>query len=69
MSKNNTSKLRHAISLLITGVGLVLFWRGIWDLSEKYFSVYLSLTLGVIILILVALLEKRQIFKFFGETE
>jgi hypothetical protein len=67
MSGYKRSKIRHTISLLATGVGLVLLWRGIWDLSDQYLSVYTSLVLGVIILVVIALLEKRQVFKFFGE--
>ena len=67
MSGFKSSKIRHTISLLDTGVGLVLLWRGIWDLSDKYLSVYASLVLGITILIVIALLEKRQVFKFFGE--
>lgn len=57
---------RHTISLLITGVGLVLFWRGIWETSAYLFSEHVSLILGTVVLILVALWEKKQVFKFFG---
>jgi hypothetical protein len=52
--------------LLVTGVGLVLFWRGIWETSSKLFSEEISLVLGLIILVSVALYERRQIFQFFG---
>jgi hypothetical protein len=50
----------------LTGVGIVLFWRGIWEVSAKYFSEYVSLIIGLIILIAVAIYQKRQIFQFFG---
>ena len=61
---SNTGK--RTILLLITGVGLVLFWRGIWETSAKLFSEEISLVLGLIILVSVAVYERRQIFQFFG---
>ncbi|HUT05543.1 MAG TPA: hypothetical protein VMW74_02495 [Nitrosopumilaceae archaeon] len=57
---------KRTILLLITGVGLVLFWRGIWETSAKLFSEEISLVLGLIILASVAVYERRQIFQFFG---
>jgi len=63
--KNNISTKRTII-LLITGIGLVLFWRGIWEVSSRFFSEYVSLVVGLIILIFVAIYERRQIFQFFG---
>ena len=57
---------KRTILLLITGVGLVLFWRGIWETSAKLFSEEISLILGLIILVSVAVYERRQIFQFFG---
>ena len=58
---------KRTILLLLTGIGLVLFWRGIWEVSAKFFSEYLSLIIGLIILISVSFYERRQIFQFFGE--
>ncbi len=66
MSQNNESRLRRTIILLITGIGLVLFWRGIWETSAKIFSEEVSLILGLVLLVGVAVYERRQIFKFFG---
>lgn len=66
MSEGSGRRSRRTIALLATGVGLVLFWRGIWEISAKYFSEYVSLGLGLAILVTVAIWEKRQIFKFFG---
>jgi hypothetical protein len=57
---------RHTLSLLCTGVGLVLFWRGVWETSAYLFSEHISLILGTMILVLVAVWEKKQVFKFFG---
>jgi hypothetical protein len=64
MNEVATEKRRHVLSLLITGTGLVLFWRGVWDLSEKVFSSEVSLIIGLSMLVSVALIEKRQLFKF-----
>jgi len=57
---------KRTILLLFTGIGLVLFWRGIWEVSAKLFSEYLSLIIGLLILIFIAIYERRQIFQFFG---
>jgi hypothetical protein len=50
-------KRRHIISILVTSVGLILFWRGIWDLSEKYFSPEVSLIVGLSMLVSAAIIE------------
>jgi hypothetical protein len=57
---------KRTFLLLLTGIGLVLFWRGIWEVSAKFFSEDWSLIIGLIILISVAIYERRQIFQFFG---
>jgi len=57
---------KRTFLLLCTGIGLVLFWRGIWEVSTKIFSAEVSLIMGMIVLILVAIIERRQIFQFFG---
>lgn len=52
--------------LLLTGVGLILLWRGIWQVSEELFSKEISLVLGLVILSGIAVYEKKQIFKILG---
>lgn len=52
--------------LLLTGVGLILFWRGMWQMSEKVISEQVSLVLGLVIIIGIAIFEKKQIFKILG---
>ncbi|HSA97960.1 MAG TPA: hypothetical protein VLF17_02665 [Candidatus Nitrosotenuis sp.] len=52
--------------LLLTGVGLILLWRGIWQVSEELFSKEISLVLGLVILFGIAVYEKKQIFKILG---
>jgi hypothetical protein len=56
----------RTLILLLTGVGLILFWRGIWQVSEKLFSEQISLILGLVIIIGIAIFEKKQIFKILG---
>lgn len=56
----------RTLILLLTGVGLILFWRGIWQMSEKLVSEEISLILGLVILIGIAIFEKKQIFKILG---
>jgi len=58
--------IKKTITLLITGIGIVLFWRGIWETSEELFESEISLILGLGILILIAVVQRRQFFKFFG---
>jgi len=57
---------KRTVLLLLTGIGLVLFWRGIWETSAKLFSEEISLILGLIILVFVAIIKRRQLFQFFG---
>jgi len=57
---------KRTFLLLLTGIGLVLFWRGIWEVSAKFFSEEISLIMGLVILMSVAIYERRQIFQFFG---
>jgi len=58
--------IKKTVILLITGIGVILFWRGIWETSEDYFEAETSLILGLVILILIAVVERRQFFKFLG---
>lgn len=65
--KTHKRGARNWLGLLITGVGIVLFWRGIWDGSPYFLSIQGSLIVGGVILILMAWLEKRRIFSLFGQ--
>jgi hypothetical protein len=57
---------KRTFFLLLTGIGLVLFWRGIWDVSARFIPDYISLIIGLAVLISVAVYQKRQFFQFFG---
>ena len=63
---DKTERARTWLGLLVTGIGIVLFWRGIWDMSFYLFSDEISLLFGAIILIVMALIGKRRVFKIFG---
>ncbi len=62
----NNILTKRTFLLLLTGTGLVLFWRGIWEVSAKFISEEISLIIGLIILISVALYQRRQLFQLFG---
>ncbi len=68
MKKKGTGKdlqvKRNIILILLTSVGIILFWRGIWEVSSKLFSSEISLMIGLAILVSIALIEKRQLFKY-----
>ncbi len=57
---------KRTFFLLLTGIGLVLFWRGIWEVSERFIPDWGSLIIGLAVLISVAAYQKRQFFQFFG---
>jgi len=52
---------------LLTGVGVIILSRGIWDASETLFSIQGSIIIGAAIIILMAWLERKKIFAVFGE--
>jgi len=58
--------IRDSFLLLATGVGIVLTWRGIWEVSVGLFDEKTSLVLGILILIGLAAVKKRKLFKIFG---
>lgn len=64
--RESLNYIGRTLILLLTGVGLILFWRGIWQMSEKLVSEEISLILGLVILIGIAIFEKKQIFKILG---
>jgi len=57
--KKKSSHLKKSIYYLITGIGIVVFWRGIWGLADVYLypekpalSYIVSLLAGMLILYL-----------------
>jgi len=65
---DSANYIGRTVILLLTGVGLILFWRGIWQVSEELFAKEISLILGLVIIIGIAVFEKKQIFKILGGT-
>lgn len=55
------------LGFLLTGVGVLIFSRGIWDASETLFSIQGSLIIGATIIGLMAWLERKKIFAVFGQ--
>jgi len=55
------------LGFLLTGVGVLIFSRGIWDASAELFSIQGSLIIGATIIILMAWLERKKIFAVFGQ--
>ena len=51
-------KIRHRLSkrpllyALIGGVGIVLFWRGVWDLSGMFIGPWTALIISIVIMLL-----------------
>ena len=57
--KKKSSHLKKSLYYLITGIGIVIFWRGIWGLTDLYLypdqpalSHVISLLAGMLILYL-----------------
>ena len=57
--KKKSSHLKKSLYHLITGIGIVIFWRGIWGLADLYLypnqpalSYIISLVAGMLILYL-----------------
>lgn len=66
MTEQKPIKKKHLIIILLGFIAIILLWRGIWEVSAKLFSAEVSLILGIVILIVIAAIEKRPIYKFFG---
>lgn len=55
------------LGFLITGVGVLIFSRGIWDATSELFSIQGSLIIGAVIIVLMAWLERKKVFAVFGQ--
>lgn len=53
------------LGFLLTGVGVVIFSRGVWEGAGEVFSIQGSLIIGAAIIILMAWLERKKIFSVF----
>lgn len=49
-------KRHHIIFSLLGGIGVVLFWHGIWGIADIYVNPFQSVILGVIVLWITGLL-------------
>jgi hypothetical protein len=64
MSDTTSDKRKQIFVLMASIVGIILFWRGLWDLSVKAFSPEASLLIGLTILGSIAIVDRKQILKF-----
>ncbi len=60
-----TETRKYVFTIVVSVIGLILFWRGLWDLSEKVFSPEVSLIVGTVMLLAVAIVDRKQILRFF----
>ena len=64
--KKERSQIRRERWAYIVGLFAVVFlWRAIWDWSEQYFSTAGSFIVGIILIGVVALLQKDHIKDLF----
>jgi len=59
-----TFKRKQAFVFAVGIVGIILFWRGLWDLSVRVFSPEASLIIGLAILGSIAIMDRKQILRF-----
>ena len=63
MNKNNAlSDLGKSILILIASFGGVLLWRGLWELSDLWFDTKTCILLGLLILAVLAVIERKTLF-------
>lgn len=66
-SKEEKRRRRRASWAYIIGLFAVVFmWRAIWDWSELYFSSMGSFIIGLILVGIVALLQRDHVKNLFG---
>ncbi|MFQ5969791.1 MAG: hypothetical protein ACE5J2_04785 [Nitrososphaerales archaeon] len=58
----NVKQAQRSIAFVLIGaVALILFWRGIWEVSAKFFSEEVSLVVGLAMLAILAVVERRRL--------
>jgi len=55
---------RHVFSIIMGGIGIILFWRGIWEFSAKFLSTETVLVIGLSMLIATAIVERKSILTY-----
>ncbi|MFM7795148.1 MAG: hypothetical protein ACKO7N_00090 [Candidatus Nitrosotenuis sp.] len=59
-----TQDTRHIFSIIMAGVGIIFFWRGIWEISAKYISEESALIIGLAMLIAAAIAERKGLLRY-----
>jgi hypothetical protein len=65
--KSHERGARNWLGFLVTGTGLIIMSRGIWDASGELLSIQGSIIIGAIMVALMAWLERKKIFEVFGQ--
>ena len=55
---------RRLLLAIVAAVGLILFWRGIWDFSREYINPWQSIAIGLGILIVSGMATRMLLAKF-----
>ena len=65
MEDNKTTKQKFGdiFETLLAAIGVILFWRGVWDISMEFMDPWMSIVLGLLILSLIAIVERKRIFR------
>jgi len=63
MREKEKKFLRRAVLFSITLIGVILVWRGVWELSTRLFDSETSLILGAVILFIVGAFFRKFLMK------
>lgn len=56
-------RLRRILLVIAALVGTILVWRGIWEVSENFFSAEASLLYGALILAALGFFARKFLFE------
>ena len=56
-------KTRAIVICLIILLGLILLWRGIWEISERFFGPEVSALIGATLLAVVGIVSMESLFE------
>lgn len=59
-------KKQHIAVIVLGMVGVILFWRGVWEISAQLFSSQVSLGIGIVLLAVTVAIGKKFALKVLG---
>lgn len=62
--KLTSEDTRHIFSIVMAGIGIILFWRGIWEISQKLLSTETVLIIGLSMLVAAAIGERKSLLRY-----